>query len=483
MLNSIRTKLTALYVGILALVLIAFAGLTYFLVVRVLADVADENLAEMARNFKTSLDAEQSDEPGKSSFENDVREAVDESRFHESRFHDYVFAVYAAGDNRRIASTTADADLDTALLKTDAFARPFSSIQFGGESFRVHAVPLESGAGKYRLLILYSLEDQTDFLKRLRSIFFVAVPFALLLTGLGGYFLARKSLAPVAEMSRQAANIGATNLHARLPVENEKDELGNLAQIFNALLERLQGAFEQLETASEQQRRFMADASHELRTPLAIVRGESEVTLSKDDRSAAEYRESLAVVHDESKRLTRIVEDLFTLARADAGQFRTSLTEIYLDEILADCVRAVRVLAEKRNVSLDFSASQEMPMHGDEQLLRRLFINLLDNAIKYNRTGGTVSIEAEKNALDYRITISDTGAGISTAEQAKIFERFYRADKARSRANETTTSGAGLGLAIAQWIASLHGGKIELVSSDETGSSFSVVFPAESSEK
>ncbi len=478
MLNSIRTKLTVWYVGILALVLIAFAGLTYFLVVRVLAEVADENLAEMARNFKTSLDAEQSDEPEKSSLENDIREAVDESHF-----HDYVFAVYAA-DNRRIASTTLGTNLDAALLEANASsAHPYFSITFGSDNFRVHALPLESSAGKYRLFILYSLEDQTDFLKRLRAIFFIAVPLALLLTGLGGYFLARKSLAPVVDMSRRAATIGATNLHARLPVKNEKDELGNLAQIFNALLARLEGAFEQLETASEQQRRFMADASHELRTPLAIVRGESEVTLSKDNRSAAEYRESLAVVHDESKRLTRIVEDLFILARADAGQFRASLTEIYLDEILADCVRAVRILAEKRNVALNLDISGELPMRGDEQLLRRLFINLLDNAIKYNRTGGTVSVETEKTLQSYRITISDTGVGISKDEQAKIFERFYRADKARSRSDETITSGAGLGLAIAQWIASLHDGNIELASSDETGSCFSVTFPVKHSEK
>ncbi len=470
MLNSVRAKLTALYVGILAFVLIAFAALTYFLVVRVLADTADENLAEMTRNFKTALAAERADKTEESSFENDVREAIDESRF-----HDYVFAVYAADDNRRIASTSDNADLDAAFLKTAAPS--YSLINTGNNSFRVHAVPLESGADKYRLFVLYSLKDQTDFLERLRSIFFVAVPLALLLSGLGGYFLAGKSLAPVVDMSRRAATISATNLHARLPVKNEKDELGNLARIFNALLERLEGAFEQLENASEQQRRFMADASHELRTPLAIVRGESEVTLSQENRTAVEYRESLAVVHDESKRLTVIVEDLFTLARADAGQFRANFAEIYLDEILSDCVRAVRVLAEKRNVSLNFSANQEMPMRGDEQLLRRLFINLLDNAIKYNRTGGAVSIAAEKTSENYRVTVGDTGAGISKDEQTKIFERFYRADKARSRNETSATGGAGLGLAIAQWIASLHDGEIELVSSNETGSVFSVAFP------
>ncbi len=475
MLNSVRAKLTALYVGILAFVLIAFAALTYFLVVRVLADTADENLAEMTRNFKTALAAERADKTEESSFENDVREAIDESRF-----HDYVFAVYAADDNRRIASTSDNADLDAAFLKTAAPS--YSLINTGNNSFRVHAVPLESGADKYRLFVLYSLKDQTDFLERLRSIFFVAVPLALLLSGLGGYFLAGKSLAPVVDMSRRAATISATNLHARLPVKNEKDELGNLARIFNALLERLEGAFEQLENASEQQRRFMADASHELRTPLAIVRGESEVTLAKENRTAAEYRESLAVVHDESKRLTRIVEDLFTLARADAGQFRANFAEIYLDEILSDCVRAVRVLAEKRNVSLNLFINQEMPMRGDEQLLRRLFINLLDNAIKYNRAGGAVSIAAEKTSENYRVTVGDTGAGISKDEQTKIFERFYRADKARSRNETSATGGAGLGLAIAQWIASLHDGKIELVSSNETGSVFGVAFPIRKAE-
>ena len=470
MFDSIRIKLTVWYVGILALVLIAFAGLMYFLVVRVLANEADENLSEMARNFQTALAAEQSDEPDNSSIESSIREAIDESRF-----HDYIFAVYAA-DHRRIASTAPEANLDDALRKAPlSVTRPFATIKFSGDLFRVHAAPIEYNADKYQLFILYSTEDQRNFLHNLRSIFFISVPLALLLTGLGGYFLAGKSLAPVVDMSNRAASIGATNLHERLPIKNEKDELGNLARIFNDLLARLEDAFARLETASEQQRRFMADASHELRTPLAIVRGESEVTLSKEDRTPAELRESLTVVNDESKRLTRIVEDLFTLARADAGQFRTNFAEIYLDEIVADCVRAVRVLAEKRGISLNLVVNREMPMRGDEQLLRRLFINLLDNAIKHNRTGGTVSIEAEKKPESYRLIIKDTGAGIPKDEQIKIFERFYRADLARSRTEEGLTSGAGLGLAIAQWIAELHRGKIELVSSDKTGSVFAVI--------
>ncbi len=466
MLDSIRTRLTLWYVGILALVIIAFAGLTYFLVVRVLAQATDENLAEMARNFKVSLEAEQSDELEKTSIEKNMIEAVSESRF-----RDYDFAVYAES-GRLIASTIPDANFDANFVKTNASSASYSTITIGSDNFRVFRLPLEFGAAKYQLFILHSLDDQNEFLERLRSIFLVAVPLALLLAGLSGYFLARKSLAPVVDMSRRAATIGATNLHERLPVKNERDELGNLAQVINALLLRLENSF-------EQQRRFMADASHELRTPLAIVRGESEIALSKENRANEELRESLAVVHDESKRLTRIVEDLFTLARADSGQFKADFAEIYLDEMLADCVRVVRVLAEKQNVSLRFSVAGEMPMRGDEQLLRRLFINLLDNAIKYNRDGGQISVGGEKTEGVYRITISDTGAGISIEEQTKIFERFYRADKARSRASETTTSGAGLGLSIARWIAGLHAGEIELVFSNESGSTFAVTVPAQ----
>lgn len=466
MLDSLRIRLTAWYVGVLALLLIAFAALTYFLVVRVLDKQTDENLESMTRNFQTAVEAEKADDEAAHSAAEDIRGAINESHF-----RDYNFAVYDE-QRRLIAATFSDDNLNAALLELNNPAPNFTTIKTGRDKLRIHTVPLEYEAEKYRLFVTYSLHDQIKFLNRLRSIYFIAVPLALVLTGLGGYFLARKSLAPVAEMSRRAATIGATNLHERLPVKNEKDELGNLAQIFNALLVRLENSF-------EQQRRFMADASHELRTPLAIVRGESEVALAKEDRPQDELRESLSIVHDESNRLTKIVEDLFTLARADAGQFAASFKEIYLDELLAECTRAVQVLAKKRNIKFELAVLEEMPLSGDELLLRRLFLNLFDNAIKYNHEGGKVSVSAKKDASAYRILISNTGAKISVEEQEKIFERFYRADKARSRAEETVTSGSGLGLSIARWIAELHHGTIKVVSSAENENVFAVILPAE----
>lgn len=470
MFDSVRIRLTLWYVGVLAVLLIAFAALTYFLVVRVLSEEIDENLESMTWTFKASVETEKAENENEHDVSEDIRGVIGESRF-----RDYDFAVYDE-NGRKIGATFADEKLDDALLKLNDPVPSFTTLGLGKRQLRAYSVRLEYGTQRYRLFVLYSLKDQIRFLNRLRSIYLVIVPLALILTGLGGYFLARKSLAPVADMSRRAATISATNLHERLPVKNERDELGDLANVFNRLLMRLENSF-------DLQRRFMADASHELRTPLAIVRGESEVALSKKDRPAPELRESLAIVHDESKRLTGIVEDLFTLARADAGQLRISFTQFYLDELLHDCVRAVQVLAKKRNVSLELKALPELPLEGDEQLLRRLFLNLMDNAIKYNREGGKVTVGGEKDAAGCRIMVEDTGIGISAPEQAEVFERFYRADKARSRSEGTFTSGSGLGLSIALWIARQHQGSIEIVSSNEQGSVFSVRLPFRQEEK
>jgi len=223
----------------------------------------------------------------------------------------------------------------------------------------------------------------------------------------------------------------------------------------------------------------MADASHELRTPVAIVCGESEVALSQALRSAEEYRESLSILNDEGRRLTHIVEDLFLLARADAGQYRPSFTPFYLDETVGECVRAVRSLATQHELELHYRQPEgEMLFRGDEGLIRRMLLNLLDNAIKYTPRGGQVRVELERDDASYRINITDTGTGIQTEAQPHIFERFYRADKARSRNGETDGSGAGLGLAIAQWVAEIHGGRIALVRSDKSGTAFAAILPA-----
>jgi signal transduction histidine kinase len=271
-------------------------------------------------------------------------------------------------------------------------------------------------------------------------------------------------------MGDQAERIEAASLHERLRVANERDEVGRLARVFNALLARLEAAF-------EQQRRFMADASHELRTPVAIVRGEAEVSLSRPDRGAEDYRESLDIIHDEGRRLARIVDDLFTLARADAGQRPLEVSDFYLDEVAAESVRAVRSLAERRGVRVSCDTSGEMPFHGDEALVSRLIVNLLDNAIKHTPAGGQVRLRTETAGAVYVMTVEDTGLGIPAAAQPFVFDRFFRADSARSHTGAEGGSGAGLGLSIARWIAEAHGGLVRLVRSTDSGTEFAVTLP------
>jgi heavy metal sensor kinase len=271
-------------------------------------------------------------------------------------------------------------------------------------------------------------------------------------------------------MSSQAGRIGAANLHERLAVHNEKDELGQLARSFNSLLDRLGESF-------ERQRRFMADASHELRTPVAILRGEAEVALSQQARSLDEYRESLGVLHQEAERLTHIVEDLFTLTRADAGQYPLQPRDFYLDELVTECVHSARTLALAKKITLTFDGASESPIHADESLLRRMILNLLDNAIKYTPEGGRATVACRRQGDEYILSITDTGTGIPAELQPRIFERFFRADEARSR-TQSDGGGAGLGLAISRWIAEAHQGRLELTRSDSEGSTFTATLPA-----
>ena len=254
-------------------------------------------------------------------------------------------------------------------------------------------------------------------------------------------------------------------------MRNANDELGRLARTFNELLDRLDRSF-------ERQRRFISDVSHELRTPVSILRGEAEVALSQLSRSPEEYRESLTVLHEEAQRLARIVEDLFTLTRADAGEYRLAQSDFYLDELAADCVRATRALAQAKSITLAAVTPEEMPLRGDEDLLRRMILNLLDNAIKYTPAGGDVSVTCGSLPDGYELSVTDSGPGIPVEMQSRVFERFFRADRARSRSG--ADGGAGLGLSIARWIAEAHLGRIDLVRSDATGSKFTVRIPASS---
>jgi heavy metal sensor kinase len=303
----------------------------------------------------------------------------------------------------------------------------------------------------------------------IRLMFLVAIPLLVAVAATGGYFLARRSLEPVAAMAREAASITAHNLDRRLTVAGGA-ELVELARVVNDLLDRLERAF-------SQQRRFVADASHELRTPTTILRTEADVTLARPERPESEYRASVTVMRDAARRLARIVDELFILARADAGHLVTRREPVYLEDLVDEAVRAVQEVAAQRKVRIEAGDLVEAPVSGDADLLGRILLNLLDNAIKYSPPGATVSVAMRRAGVAAEISIVDQGPGIPPEAQEQVFERFFRLDTARSHGDRTATSGAGLGLAIARRIAELHGGRLELASSRPGRTEFRLTVP------
>jgi two-component system, OmpR family, sensor kinase len=472
MFSSVRVQLTLWNTAVLACALVALALAMYVVLRRNSAHVTDAGIVELAESFLTTVNAEARDTPGPAGLKEGIHEAIEEHKY-----RDTVFVVFNA-EGGVIESSESDlAPATMAKLFGDNpnrgthEAHPFRTIRLRDQPYRSYVRRFAVGGAECTLLILQSLYRQEGFLKSVLSAFALAIPLAIVLASGGGYFLARRSLSPVLEMSTQAGRIGADNLHERLNVTNPQDELGHLAQSFNSLLDRLDQSF-------EQQRRFMADASHELRTPVAILCGEADVALSQPSRSPEDYRASLDLLHAEAKRLKHIVEDLFTLARADAGQYPLTLSDFYLDELVTECSRSVRTLAAAKQITLCCDTRTEMPIRADEGLLRRMVVNLLDNAIKYTAPGGNMSVTWDAQDSQYRITVSDTGQGIPGELQPRIFERFFRADKVRSRSEYDDGGGAGLGLSISRWIVQAHGGRLELTSSDKHGSTFTVFLPA-----
>ena len=266
-------------------------------------------------------------------------------------------------------------------------------------------------------------------------------------------------------MAAQAEAITVHSTDRRLDTPTAADELGQLAHAFNRLLNRLA-------TALQMQRQFMADASHELRTPVSVIQTAAEVTLEREVREEWEYREALTIVNEQSARLGRLVADMFMLARADAGGFRLVVRRLYLDEVVAECVRAAAILAATQKVEFITHIEPDVSVNADDGLLRQLVTNLLDNAVQYTPGGGSVTVSLTADRGHATLTVSDTGRGIAPGDRERVFHRFVRLDLAR-----TSTSGSGLGLPIARWIVEQHDGTLTLEQNATGGCLFIVRLP------
>jgi heavy metal sensor kinase len=468
MFESVRLRLTLWYAGVLALSLIAFAFVIYYAAGNIFHERQDESLRSTAQTVVSAYVEEFAEAHSvltagqivlaEITFPNRYVQLIDNAG------KPLATSANLANTNPATSTNLAGATIPIpASTLAEARARGSSFATVNG--LRVAVVPVDQTLGYAAVAEPLSVIE--DGLTELRRDLFAGVPLVLLLASGGGYFLARKSLAPIASMNSQTQRISAENLSARLDVTNTRDELGHLATTINDLLARLENSF-------KEQQRFIADASHELRTPLAVLRGETEVALGKT-RTVEEYQQSLSLIQDEAESLSRIVEDLFILARQPINT-RTALHKepISLNDAVKDCARAAQVLAIRKGVRLNLqNESKSIALHGDEELIKRLILNLLDNAVKYTPPGGEISLALARQNGNAEIVVRDTGMGISEADQSRVFDRFFRVDKARARA----LGGAGLGLSIAQWIVEVHGGEISVASTPGHGSTFTILLP------
>jgi heavy metal sensor kinase len=353
----------------------------------------------------------------------------------------------------------------TVMMQADA------SGTFGVQSrpsgkFRTLATTASLDGEKYRVLVAAPMDATEATLRRVRLLLLWSAPMVLLLASLGGYWISRRALAPVDEITREARVIGIQNLSQRLAVPASGDEIQRLSETWNGMLARLEGAVKRLS-------QFTADASHELRTPIALIRTTAELTLRRE-RSAETYREALRQVVLESERTTRLVEDLLLLARSDAGLPSLPLERMELTPLLRDVCQQGRVLAEARQLQISAEFPDEpVYVEANDPALRRMLLLLLDNAVKYTPSGGRIILSVDRGPAGATVAVRDTGIGIPEGALPHVFERFYRVDESRNR----DAGGTGLGLSIAKWIAERHHASLEAESVVGEGSVFRIRFP------
>jgi len=336
----------------------------------------------------------------------------------------------------------------------------------GGEPTRVLQGSTTVNQRLYRIQVAARMGEFYKALGRFRERLLIIAPLALLLASALGYLMSRRALAPVDQITQTAQKIHAHNLSARLTVPGSGDELQRLAETLNQMLQRIEAALDRVS-------RFSADASHELRTPITIMRTRAELALRRP-RTLAENRQTLEQLHTELVQTSELLDNLMLLARADSEAEQLRFEPANIEHVLKDALAQVSPIADQKRVSLHAVLPQHpICIAGDRQLLQRLFLILIDNAVKYTPPLGHVSIALAAEDGMIIVSVRDTGIGISDEDLPHIFDRFYRADKARSR----ELGGAGLGLSIGRWIAEAHGGSVHAESQPGTGSIFKVVLP------
>jgi heavy metal sensor kinase len=479
--RSLRFKLTLWYVLILGILLISFSSFLYFTLSKSLHRDVDNKLRSLAE-----LIASESSSPlSKFGFGN-IDRAL-ETSMNLKPIGKFIQVLDESGNIGRKSDNLKNVQLPISLNALKNASKGITTFEthlsVGNTPLRIITFPvIENNQINKIVQIASSLEEVEDALNTLFIILIITVPLALMVASLGGQFLAHKALKPVDNITQTARIITSQNLNQRISPPKVKDEISRLIDTFNEMISRLDQSFRQI-------KQFSSDVSHELKTPLTILKGEIEVLLRKE-RASQEYQQTLKSNLEEINRMSQIVEDLLLLSKADIGEVRLNKEDINLTEILNEVVVQMERLARSKGLSLSVSNHlQDIHILGDALRIRELFINLIENGIKYTEQGGSIHItlqkengpsmgshsgwgEGEKGEFA-KITISDTGIGIAKNDQERIFSRFFRVDKARSREE----GGSGLGLSICKWIVEAHQGEIIVESELGKGSSFIVKLP------
>jgi heavy metal sensor kinase len=464
--HSVKFRFTIWYLAVLVVLLIALSVGIYFFLSHSLTQNLDKSLELRSAELQNTRGFWMNIQQG--SFQEHVGEVV-------------VVYLHSGDVLVTVSGRNIDLPVDTTMVENAlAGQSAFCTVEMpGGQKLRLYVTPFRpealpsapsgstpvlSGADSAALVVGRSMADIDDSLNRLVRILVIAVPVTLVVAGAGGIFLARRALKPVEQIAQTALLIEERDLSQRIRLDT-KDELGRLAFVLNQMIERLEKAF-------KRQHQFTGDASHELRTPLAVIQAESTLALEKE-RTASEYRKSLELVGQEADHMSHIIDQLLTLARADAGEEQMSFEAIDLGKLVEDVAQDAEVLCREKGLRFELGQMESVMVKGDKPRLKELVLNLLDNAIRYTPTDGAVSLSLIREGRMAVVVIRDTGVGIPPEHIPHIFERFYRVDKARSRIE----GGSGLGLAICQHIVEVHGGKIKVESQVGKGSAFSVFLP------
>jgi heavy metal sensor kinase len=343
----------------------------------------------------------------------------------------------------------------------------FETVTLDGTTWRIYTQRVVTPTQQLDtwLQVGQSLIDLYETRSSLLHLLVIGVPLTLIVASLGGLFMAARALRPVDAITRTVQEINATDMTKRVEVRATQDELGRLTQTFNSMLDRLQTGF-------ERERRFTADASHELRTPLHSIKVQTSLALSHE-RSAGEYIATLEHVQLETDRLTRLVNDLLLLARLDSQPDISTTERINLSDLLAAVVDQMSLIADTKQIQITMDVADALLVPGRADHLIRLFLNILDNALKFTAEGGEIRLKAEQAAANVVVSVQDSGKGIPPEHLIHLFDRFYRAETDRKY-----DGGAGLGLAIVQQIARQHGGMVSIQSTVGEGTTVTVYLPA-----